>query len=218
MAWRRLKRDRVGMVSLALLGVYVLVVVGAVAGLVAADWGRETGVNYAPPSFLEAAVETAPRALAERASSSVTSVLGVEDPLAGVLNELRKSLATEPAPPPRASTLIFGGDKWGRDVLAKAVKGTQTSMIVGVGLYPLDDHTSKSISCCGGRLAMVVRMASARLSELHCIGSATPSAPPIKFDVNRRRVCRDYDWNDTNGMTAAVKILEVEREIGRAHV
>ena len=32
----------------------------------------------------------------------------------------------------RATTLVFGGDKWGRDVLKKAIKGTQTSMFVGL--------------------------------------------------------------------------------------
>src|SRR2546426_4375538 len=30
------------------------------------------------------------------------------------------------------STLAFGADKWGRDVLKKAVKGTETSLFVGL--------------------------------------------------------------------------------------
>ena len=32
----------------------------------------------------------------------------------------------------RAQTLPLGGDKWGRDVLKKTIKGTETSLIVGV--------------------------------------------------------------------------------------
>ena len=32
----------------------------------------------------------------------------------------------------RAATLPFGGDKWGRDVLKKVIKGSQTSIFVGI--------------------------------------------------------------------------------------
>src|SRR5438270_9321879 len=32
----------------------------------------------------------------------------------------------------RAETLPFGGDKWGRDVLQKAVKGAEVSIFVGL--------------------------------------------------------------------------------------
>src|SRR5207244_11637795 len=32
----------------------------------------------------------------------------------------------------QAPTLVFGGDKWGRDVLQKTIKGTETSMFVGL--------------------------------------------------------------------------------------
>jgi peptide/nickel transport system permease protein len=48
------------------------------------------------------------------------------------LRELRQGLATAPAEPARAGTLPFGGDKWGRDVFKKAVKGTETSLVVGL--------------------------------------------------------------------------------------
>jgi peptide/nickel transport system permease protein len=45
-------------------------------------------------------------------------------------NELAKRYKTEEAP--RAQTLPLGGDRLGRDVLSKAVKGTQISVFVGV--------------------------------------------------------------------------------------
>ena len=32
----------------------------------------------------------------------------------------------------RAATLPFGGDKWGRDVLKKTIKGSATSIFVGL--------------------------------------------------------------------------------------
>ena len=39
---------------------------------------------------------------------------------------------SRPPSPPRAETLPFGGDRLGRDVLAKAIKGTEISVFVGV--------------------------------------------------------------------------------------
>jgi peptide/nickel transport system permease protein len=77
--------------------------------------------------------DSAPQAIAAvPAAPAVPSEPGIVDPLAGVLAELRQNLAAAPPEPPRAATLPLGGDKWGRDVLKKAVKGTETSMIVGL--------------------------------------------------------------------------------------
>ena len=130
LAWRRLRRDRVAMVSLIVVCAYVVTVLAAVTGLIAADWSREAGVNYAPPVFVGAdktAPETRPQALPVPATE-----IGIVDPLADVMRELRNGLADAPAPPARASVLPLGGDKWGRDVLKKAVKGTETSLVVGL--------------------------------------------------------------------------------------
>ena len=131
LAWRRLRRDRVGMVSLAVVGVYLAVVIAAALGWVAGDWSREAGVNYAPPGFAGAGEVPASAGIASPAGQASTEP-GIVDPLAGVISELRKNLATAPADPPKAATLPLGGDKWGRDVLKKAVKGTETSLIVGL--------------------------------------------------------------------------------------
>ena len=59
LAWRRLRRDGVGVVSLALVCAYLVLVVAAAAGLIAADWAREAGVNYAPPGFAGAEAPSA---------------------------------------------------------------------------------------------------------------------------------------------------------------
>ncbi len=133
LAWRRLRRDRVAMVSLLILSGYLVVVLAAVAGWIAADWSQQAGENYAPPGFVGAAAPAAPEAAAVQAPAKVGATEpGIADPLAEVLSELRKGLATAPAEAARASTLPLGGDKWGRDVLKKAVKGTQTSLVVGL--------------------------------------------------------------------------------------
>ncbi|MGE5732774.1 MAG: hypothetical protein ACM37U_12580, partial [Gemmatimonas sp.] len=52
LAWKRLKSDHVGMVSLAIVVVFVAMMIASGSGLIARDWAKEIGVNYAPPSFL----------------------------------------------------------------------------------------------------------------------------------------------------------------------
>lgn len=131
LAWRRLCRDRVAVAALAAVALYTALMLASAAGLIAGDWSKETGVSYAPPGFMgpdAAAPAAAPEAVPQRLPEET----GIADPLAAVLAEIRKNLAGAPAPDARAATLAFGGDKWGRDVLQKAIKGTETSMLVGI--------------------------------------------------------------------------------------
>ncbi len=169
LAWRRLRADRVGMVSLVIVFAFVVMMILSGLGLVAKDWSREAGVNYAPPSFVGADVEAgtpaAPAApesavpAGEYKSSIVDPLADViaelkgakpaaapapsapsegksVDPLADVMADIRASKgsgAAAPAPAEaRAATLPFGGDKWGRDVIAKTIKGSETSIFVGI--------------------------------------------------------------------------------------
>src|SRR5207247_9500950 len=78
----------------------------------------------APRASSAAAAETAPRGALED--------YGIPDPLADDLAEIARELAGTSATETRAATLAFGADKWGRDVLKKAVKGTETSLFVGL--------------------------------------------------------------------------------------
>jgi len=55
------------------------------------------------------------------------------DPLADVMADIKaKGAGRADAVTTRAATLPFGGDKWGRDVLKKVIKGSQTSIFVGI--------------------------------------------------------------------------------------
>ena len=184
LAWRRLRADRVGMVSLVIVAAFIVMMILSGTGLIAADWNHEVGVNYAPPSFLgaetpaaapvamvgpagehaaqgseytsnivdpigdvilqlksgkgekgekgesqpaAAPASSAPPAASESASESV-------DPLAAVMADIRagKGVGPEAKPQERKATLPFGGDKWGRDVLKKTIKGSETSIFVGL--------------------------------------------------------------------------------------
>lgn len=134
-AWRRFRRDWVGTVSLAVVLAYVVLIACTGSGLVARHWQEEVGVPDAPPSFASAvAAETSATAPAAAASAARPNVdISDVDPLAARYKEWDERAAQYHAQTrPVAATLPFGADRLGRDVLSKALKGTQISVSVGV--------------------------------------------------------------------------------------
>jgi peptide/nickel transport system permease protein len=134
-AWRRLKNDRVGMVSLAVVAVFVLMIALSAVGLIARDWQREIGVPDAPPTFVgPAAKQTGTDPLANIVPKDAKPVdLTDIDPLAPKYQEWKERAAKiQISEAPRAETLPFGADRLGRDVLAKAIKGAEISIFVGL--------------------------------------------------------------------------------------
>jgi peptide/nickel transport system permease protein len=130
-AWRRFRRDRVGVASLAVVVAFLLLIAASALGLVARDWQKEVGVPNARPTFMGAAPpETASVIEAPKGPDVDLSDVDPLAPRYKEWNELAKRYKTEEAP--RAQTLPLGGDRLGRDVLSKAVKGTQISVFVGV--------------------------------------------------------------------------------------
>ena len=133
-AVKRLSRDRVGMVSLAVVMVYLLVIVAAAFGWVASDWRAQRGVSFASPAFL-GQVENLEAGAATTASRSAEppADLSDVDPLAPYYQRWAALVPKGPqATETRSATLPFGADKFGRDVLKKAIKGAQVSIFVGV--------------------------------------------------------------------------------------
>lgn len=130
-AWRRLRNDRVGMVSLYIVAAFVLLVILASAGILARNWQLEVGVPNAPPTFL------GPGAVQEKQAIEAPQGPNLDisdvDPLAPRYKEWEERAAkisiTEIE---RSETLPFGGDRLGRDVLQKAIKGAQISIFVGL--------------------------------------------------------------------------------------
>jgi peptide/nickel transport system permease protein len=129
-AWTRLKRDRVGMISLWVVAVFMVVVLLAQFGLVASGWQTETGVPFAPPTFV--GPDPAQQEQAKEEKLPLVDLSDI-DPLAPRYAEWNKR-ASEIKTETRqlAPTLAFGGDRLGRDVLAKAIKGAQVSILVGI--------------------------------------------------------------------------------------
>ena len=132
-AWRRLQRDRVGMVSLAIVLVFVVLIVLTGMGVLAKGWQREVGVPSAPPTFLGPATHHADASDTISSNSAPPVDISAIDPLAPRYAEWAERAAKyKTVEQPKAQTLPFGGDRVGRDVLAKAIKGTQTSVFVGL--------------------------------------------------------------------------------------
>ena len=135
LAWQRLRRDRVGVASAAVVLVFILVAAASAAGWIARDWGQEVGVSYAPPRVLGLQVEpTTPQGAAP---SGPQDDFGIADPLAEDLAEIRARLTGAMGAQEKATVLAFGADKWGRDVLQKVIKGTETSLVVGLAAAAL---------------------------------------------------------------------------------
>ena len=135
LAWRRFRRDRVGFASLVVVLAYVGVMLGAAAGWLARDWGEERAVSYAPPTFVGAETPAAVQAVVEHRGPA--SDYGIADPLAADLAEIARTLTGAAGSAARSPTLVFGADKWGRDVLKKAVKGAEVSLFVGLAAAAL---------------------------------------------------------------------------------
>ncbi len=134
LAWRRLKQDGVGMFSLAVVVFFLLLMLASYTGLVASDWSKEKGVSYANPAFLAGAENLEASAMAQKESAKAPPVdLSDIDPLAPRYKEWEERAAkiavTEVK---RAESLPLGGDKWGRDVLQKVIKGSEVSIFVGL--------------------------------------------------------------------------------------
>jgi oligopeptide transport system permease protein len=134
-AWRRLRNDRVGMISLAIVGFWLLLILGAATGVIARNWQAEVGVPNAPPGFLgPQAREAGTDPLAALVDKDAKPVdLSDIDPLAPKYKEWAERAAKiQIEEPVRAETLPFGGDRLGRDVIDKAIKGGEISIFVGV--------------------------------------------------------------------------------------
>lgn len=157
LAWRRLRADRVAMFALAIVLAFLVTLLLSRSGLIAADWERESGISYAPPGFIgadtgataKAEVEAPPpenpldpllevlrelRKTPDQAAPVVANDYGIADPLAQEMTEIYADLAKsgKSIMAERLTTLPFGADKWGHDIIKKTIKGAETSIVVGL--------------------------------------------------------------------------------------
>jgi ABC-type dipeptide/oligopeptide/nickel transport system permease subunit len=136
--WRaagsRLWRDRLARVCVAILAFYFVLALASALGLVAKDWNTEIGVSYANPSFMpDHPNPQGKESMQAGEEVPIDDKTRAIDPLAKYYDEMERGAEQykETLHEPRW-TLPLGGDKWGRDVVTKTIKGGQISITVGV--------------------------------------------------------------------------------------
>ena len=162
LAFNRLKTDRIAVVSFVIVLFYFLLLALSMTGVIASNWNKEVAVSYAPPTFLGADTEsdqikaitestvTLPEnpvdplkdviqqlnaeIQAEQHGSSAIDNYGMLDPLAADIQAINQQLGGHLLDQKQElkTTLPFGADKWGQDVLLKTIKGAETSILVGL--------------------------------------------------------------------------------------
>src|SRR5437879_2564656 len=114
LAWRRFCRDRVGVVSFLIVVFFFGLMAASGVHLIAADWSKEVGVNYAPPTFIGPEVADGGLSAPGSHGGERTGEANPFDPLAGVLAEIRAASGAASVAEAQAHTLVFGGASWGR--------------------------------------------------------------------------------------------------------
>ena len=162
LALNRLKSDRIAVVSFVIVLFYFILLALSMTGVIASNWKKEVAVSYAPPTFLGADTEsdqikaitestvTLPEnpvdplkdviqqlnaeIQAEQHGSSAIDNYGMLDPLAADMQAINQQLGGHLLDQQQQlkTTLPFGADKWGQDVLLKTIKGAETSILVGL--------------------------------------------------------------------------------------
>lgn len=162
LALNRLKSDRIAVVSFLVVLFYFILLALSMTGVIASNWNKEVAVSYAPPTFLGAdtesdqmkdssqKIEALPEnpvdplkdviqqlnaeIQVEQQGSSVIDNYGVVDPLAEDMQQIDQQLGGHLLDQKQElkTTLPFGADKWGQDVLLKTIKGAETSILVGL--------------------------------------------------------------------------------------
>lgn len=129
LAWRRLCTDRMAVLTMGIVVAYLLIVSASASGLIASDWDKEIAINYAAPTFVGAQ-----KALVDVDKDQQALPENPRDPLRDIIKQLNAELSAEQTTveEQKHSTLFFGADKWGRDIIKKTIKGAQTSITVGL--------------------------------------------------------------------------------------
>ncbi len=134
-AWKRLKRNKMALVSLWIVVFYALVALAAPL-LPLHDYRTQTlSHTNLRPSFKPAgqialeAVEAQAIFLKERVDAGVTSLKPNLERTLREVESLKAALDTDPA---SKNVYIFGTDYLGRDMLSKTIYGARISMMVGL--------------------------------------------------------------------------------------
>ena len=133
LAWRRFQSDRVGVWSAIIVLLSLALVLATLFGNLTADWEKEVAVSNAPPSWAMLEEQTSKNVVVQSVVLYEPSPSDVVDPIAAEWALAQKAVKpTGEQVNALVTHLPMGADKWGRDVLAKTIKGAETSILVGL--------------------------------------------------------------------------------------
>ena len=133
LAWRRFQSDRVGVWSAFIVLLSLALVLTTLFGNLSADWEKEVAVSNAPPSWAMLEEQTSKNVVVQSVVLYEPSPSDVVDPIAAEWALAQKAVKpTGEQVNALVTHLPMGADKWGRDVLAKTIKGAETSILVGL--------------------------------------------------------------------------------------
>lgn len=133
-AGQRLWAEPLARVCLGILLLFFTLAIASRLGWVAADWNEEVGVSYANPVFMaDAPNPQGPFSKFKNEVYEIDAATRAVDPLAPYYAEIEaRAKQYQEVSRELQDTLPLGGDKWGRDVLAKVIKGAEVSITVGL--------------------------------------------------------------------------------------
>ncbi len=134
LGWKRLKKDKVGYISLMIVVFYLLLSLASGLGLIASHWRDEIALPYAPPSFATwEARNSEVKAIKKEQDKDDSQSIDVVDPLAALMAQADNNADQYKAQEiTKADSLILGGDSRGRDILQKVLKGTSVSVSIAL--------------------------------------------------------------------------------------
>ncbi|KRH78498.1 oligopeptide transport system permease protein OppC [Ferrovum sp. JA12] len=137
LAQARLRRDAVALTAFTIVMLFILMSIASYFGFIAKHWGDEVAINYAPPSWIGAS-ESEQGATRQSPAPPVRTAInlyGLTDPLSSILDQLEVAHPEDlknANDQQKLTHLFFGADKWGRSVALKTIKGSETSILVGL--------------------------------------------------------------------------------------
>jgi len=88
LAWRRLRADKIAMLTASIVSAFLVLIMLSASGLIASDWEQEIGTSYAPPNFVGADTE-----VTAKSSDAISTPENAFDPLAKTIDNLRNKTA-----------------------------------------------------------------------------------------------------------------------------
>lgn len=150
MAWQRFAGSRVNQLALGVVLAFALLTAAAALGGIGRSWNNPVGVPNAPPDVLGPQKEAAAAHGLPQPGGPPLDISAI-DPLAPFYTEwATRAAALQTQAVVLAPTLPWGGDRLGRDVRAKAIKGAEVSISVGVFAALLATLIGTVLGACAG--------------------------------------------------------------------